>query len=643
MIFQLYIIFVIPLALSLILTPLVIRLAKKIGAMDQPNERKVHRFPIPRLGGLAIYASFFLSLLLYIYLDPALHPFSSMHPRTGMMLAISLTLVLLLGIWDDVRQLTPGKKFFFQFLAAAIVYFAGFRISFITHPFNQNLLDLGIFNFPATLLWIVGITNAFNLIDGLDGLASGVAFIVSLTICMISFMKQDMPTAMMALLLAGAVLGFLRYNFNGARIFLGDSGSLFLGFALAILSMQSSTKGSTAFSILVPMLALGLPIMDTLLSMARRLLRSIFPEEQQQKSLVKKLFTMFLPDRGHIHHQLIARGLSHRAVVLVLYVVSCIFGAMAFLVTVSNSFYTTPILIAIGLAMVVAVGQLRYKEMAMLRNGILLPIYEWPLMSRNFVQVFLDLGFVILAFVFAYYLELRSRGLGYFDFQFVKSAMLVAGLQLTVLYFGGLYKGTIRQLGITDILKILQTVIVAVIVTWVVFSFLPKSWNPMNASILTLDFYFLLSLVMGARVSFHILNHLSRRDQCAGKRKALIFGADAESGLMIQKMLHDEKLNLCPVGFLDDDPKLQGKRVNGYPVFGGHWKLERLLRTMKIEEVILSNGTIKPKVLERVQKIARNYGIVLRRSELRLEELRAFSPPAKQLVPDKESYAYIEQ
>ncbi|HUL44377.1 MAG TPA: hypothetical protein VLY03_08475 [Bacteroidota bacterium] len=643
MIFQLYIIFVIPLALSLILTPLVIRLAKRIGAMDQPNERKVHRFPIPRLGGLAIYASFFLSLLLYIYLDPALHPFSAMHPRTGVMLAISLTLVLLLGIWDDVRQLTPGKKFLFQFVAAAIVYLAGFRISFITHPFNQNLLDLGIFNFPATLLWIVGITNAFNLIDGLDGLASGVAFIVSLTICMISFMKQDMPTAMMALLLAGAVLGFLRYNFNGARIFLGDSGSLFLGFALAILSMQSSTKGSTAFSILVPMLALGLPIMDTFLSMARRLLRSIFPEEQQQKSLVKKLFTMFLPDRGHIHHQLIARGLSHRAVVLLLYVVSCIFGAMAFLVTVSNSFYATPILIAIGLAMVVAVGQLRYKEMAMVRNGILLPIYELPLMKSNVVQVFLDLGFVILAFVLSYYLELRSKGLAYFDFQFLKSAMLVAGLQLTVLYFGGLYKGTIRQLGITDILRILQSVIIAVVVTWVVFSFLPKAWNPLNSTILTLDFYFLLSLVMGARVSFHILNHLSRRDQCAGKRKALIYGADAESGLMIQKMLHDEKLNLCPVGFLDDDPKLQGKRVNGYPVFGGHWKLERLLRTMKIEEVILSNGSIKPKVIERIQKIARNYGIVLRRSELRLEEIRAFSPPVRQPAPDKESYVFVEQ
>ena len=636
---QLYIIFVIPLVLALVITPLVIRFAKKIGAMDQPNERKVHKFPIPRLGGLAIYASFFLSLVLYIYIDPGLHPFSMTHLHAGVMLAVSLTIVLILGIWDDLRQLTPGLKFFFQCLAAAIVYVAGFRITFVTHPFNQSVLDLGIFNFPATILWIVGITNAFNLIDGLDGLASGVAFIVSLTICMISFMKQDMPTAMTALLLAGAILGFLRYNFNGAKIFLGDSGSLFLGFSLAILSMQSSTKGSTAFSILVPMLALGLPIMDTLLSMGRRLLRSIFPEQEESKSFVKKLVTMFLPDRGHIHHQLIARGLSHRTVVLVLYVVSCIFGAMAFLVTVSNNFYTIPILIGIGIAMVIGLSQLRYKEMAILRNGVFLPIYEWPFMNSNVFQGFLDLAFTVLAFVTAYYVAMKSQIPIVYDSQFLKSCMLVAGIQLSVLYTGGLYKGTFRQLGMSDVLKILQTVILSVIITWIVFAFLPNSWNITNITILTLDFYFLLSLVMGARISFHVLNYLSRRDQCDGKRKALIYGADSDSMLTIQKMLHDERMNLCPIGFLDDDPKLQGKRLNGYPIFGGHWKLERLLQTMKIEEIVISSDIIKPKVLERLTHVARLYGVILRRSELRLEEMPPISFSSKPHMAVKSGYA----
>ncbi len=354
---------------------------------------------------------------------------------------------------------------------------------------------------------------------------------------------------------------------------------------------------------------------------------------------------MFLPDRGHIHHQLIARGLSHRTVVLVLYVVSCIFGAMAFLVTVSNSLYTIPILMGIGIAMVIGVSQLRYKEMAILRNGLFLPIYEWPFMNSNVFQGFLDLAFAVVAFVVAYYVALRSQMPIVYDSQFMKSCMLVAGIQLSVLYIGGLYKGTFRQLGMSDVLKILQTVILSVIVTWIVFAFLPSSWNIMSLTILTLDFYFLLSLVMGSRISFHVLNYLSRRDQSDGKRKALIYGADADSILTIQKMLHDERLNLYPVGFLDDDPKLQGKRLNGYPVFGGHWKLERLLRTMKIEEIVISSDNIKPKVLERLSAIARSYGIILRRSELRLEELRPISSfsSSKSRIAVKEEYIHASQ
>jgi UDP-GlcNAc:undecaprenyl-phosphate GlcNAc-1-phosphate transferase len=639
MIFQLYFIFILPLVLSLVLTPLVIRLAKRIGAMDQPNERKVHKFPIPRLGGLAIYGSFFLSLVLYIYFDPALHPFASMHPKTGIMLLISLTIVLILGLWDDMRQLSPGKKFFFQFLAASIVYFAGFRISSITHPFSLNLLNLGILDFPATLLWIVGITNAFNLIDGLDGLASGVAFIVSLTICSISFILGDLNTATEALLLAGAVLGFLRYNFGGARIFLGDSGSLFLGFSLAILSMQSSTKGSTAFSILVPVLALGLPIMDTMLAMVRRFLRSVFPEDEQPKSLVKKVFSMFLPDRGHIHHQLIARGLSHRNVVLLLYVVSCLFGVGAFAVTMTNNIGTTPILIAIGIATFIGVSQLRYREMAMLRNGMLLPLYDWPLFNSNLFQGFLDLAFILAAYTGASFLQSRTDHPFAFTMGFFQSLMLLAGIQMSVFYLAGLYKGAFRQFGMSDMLKVLSTVALALIVTWTVFSFLPKEKNLLSLNIVVMNFYFLLSLVMGARVSFHVLNYLSRRDQCDGKKKVLIYGAGSESLLTVQKILSDEKLGYCPVGFLDDDPKLQGKRLNGYPIFGGHLKLEGILRKMKIEEIIISTDALMPKVLERVRQIARANGVILRRTVLHFEE---FPTPGRPVRREEEQLVLIE-
>src|SRR3990172_741143 len=407
--FAQYIIILVPIGLSLFFTPLVISYATRVGAIDQPNERKVHNQPIPRLGGIAIYISFFLSLVLAMYINPDINALAGMSPYHGVMLVISLTLVLFLGICDDLKPLSPGKKFIGQVLAASIVYMAGFRISAITHPLSPSLLDLGFLAYPLTIVWIVGITNAFNLIDGLDGLASGVALIVSVTIFAISLIRNDATTAMMAILMAGALIGFLRYNFQGARIFLGDSGSLFIGFTLAILSMQSSTKGSTAFAIIVPMLALGLPIMDTFLSMVRRLVKSILPANGKSLGLRGKISTMFNPDRGHIHHQLVARGFSHKKVVLLLYLVSCLFGLGAFAVTFTNNFGASLIIAAIAIATFVGIRQLRYREMAVLRNGLFLPMYEWPIFRNSVFLSFLDLVIILASFLAANKLAYRGN------------------------------------------------------------------------------------------------------------------------------------------------------------------------------------------------------------------------------------------
>lgn len=634
MMIQQYLLFVIPLGLSLVITPAIIWYAKRVGAIDQPNERKVHHLPIPRLGGIAIYVSFFLSLALSLYLDPAHHAFSSMSPKTGVMLVISLTLVLLLGIWDDLRPLTPGKKFMGQILAGTIVYLAGFRISGITHPFGTDLLNLGFLDYPATLLWVVGITNAFNLIDGLDGLASGVAFIVSLTMFAISYLKGDMTIAIMALLLSGAILGFLRYNFNGARIFLGDSGSLFLGFCLAILSMQSSTKGSTAFSIIVPVLALGLPIMDTLLSMTRRLLRSVMPDEKNSPPFFRRLLSMFLPDRGHIHHQLIARGYSHRKVVLVLYVVSCLFGFGAFAVTVTNNVGASLILVIIAIATFVGISQLRYKEMAVLRNGILLPLYDRPLMNSGFFQSFLDIAFMAVAYVVSHKLAFRSEPDESLMHAYSRTLIVVCGIQLVVFYLGGLYKGSFRQLGVGDFLRVLKAVTAGTVVTAIVMAFLPAPWNIFNLTLGILDFYILLSLVLGARVSFNILNYLSRKEKQTGKKRVLIYGADARGSLILQQLLNDDNLDMCPIGFLDDDPKMEGKSLNGYPVFGSHWKLHRLTKRIEVDEILLCSETMRREVLRRLQGFARTQGIALRRFGLKFEEMGTdFAHPSVVQVP----------
>ncbi|HYQ85608.1 MAG TPA: hypothetical protein VES59_00050 [Bacteroidota bacterium] len=617
-----YDIFFIPILISLLITPLVIKFATRVGALDQPNERKVHRYPIPRLGGIAIYISFCLSLIVSVNLYPTLHAFQQMDPHRVVMLVASLTLVLALGIWDDLRPLSPGRKLIGQCLAATIVYLAGFRISVVTQPLSADLFNLGILDFPVTLLWIVGVTNAFNLIDGLDGLASGVACIVSLTIFTISFMKGDLATATMALVLGGSVLGFLRYNFNKARIFLGDSGSLFLGFTLAILSIQSSTKGSAAFSLIVPFLALGLPIMDTFLSMTRRLLRSVFPGEGKSESAMKKMLSIFLPDRGHIHHQLVARGLSHRNVVLLLYMVSCLFGLCALAITLSNDFTASAIMIAIGIATFIGVRQLQYREMAVLRNGALLPLYEWPLMSSTAFQGFLDLAFVVCSFCIAFLLAGETEMFFRIDLPFARTLALVSVLQISVISLSGLHKATFRQLAMGDLLKVLKTCAAAAIVSWVGLTLSPQSWHSYNANVIILDFYVLLSLVLGSRISFHILNYLSRVEKQNGGRKVLIYGAHPKGMAIVQTILNDDHIHLKPVGFLDEDPRLEGKRLSGYPIFGGHWKLPRLLRKMTINEIILAEDNVHPEIMQRMVDATRGHGIAIRTFRVSLEDIR---------------------
>lgn len=623
MILKFFIVLGIPAVLSIIVTPLVMRLARGLGAMDQPNDRKVHTAPMPRLGGLAIYISFMLSIAVIVWFEPTMHLISSLKPDRWLMLVVSLVIVLCLGIWDDIRPLSARHKVLVQLVAATVVYLGGYRLSSVTDPLGNGILNLGWFDYPATVLWIIGITNAFNLVDGLDGLASGVAVISSLTIFGVSYLKYDMSTAIVALTITGAVLGFLRYNFNPAKIFLGDSGSLFLGFSIAVLSMQSSTKGTTAFAILVPVIALGLPIMETLLSMVRRLLRGLLPSDKHVESFLQKLDAIFLPDNGHIHHRLMQRGLSHRAAVLLLYLVSCGFGLGAFLVTVTNNLGASLILIAVGVTTAVGVSQLKYREMAILKNGILLPIYRWPLFNTSMFQGVLDLAFVVLSFGISYYLTFRGDMTPTLRSEFVSVLPFVCGTQILAFLASGLYKISYKHIGIGDVVRIIKSVGIAVIFMSVIFAVLP-TMEALSTTLVVLDFFLLLSLTLGMRVSYHILNYFSYVENCE-TRHVIIYGADSNGVLTLQKILHDKSLNLSPLGFLDDSPHLEGKRMNGYPVFGGHWKLERLARLHHIDQILISTDRIKPRVLGRLHQRAKRLGISVKRSAMQIEDMIPFT------------------
>jgi len=296
-----------------VLTPIVRGFALRRGLLDHATiDRKIHVGRIPRLGGIAIIFAFYASLTCVIawFLEMGGTPRAD-RPGSYWVLVGGFAIALL-GVYDDLRGADAKTKFLVQFVVASALYATGFRIDRITTPFGSFLM--GPLSFPFTILWIVGVTNAVNLIDGLDGLAGGVAFIAVSAVFAISAMRHETFMMVVTAALGGSVLGFLVYNFNPASIFMGDAGSMFLGFMIATTSIRASQKASTAVAILLPIIVLAIPIADTALAVMRRALRG------------QGLFT---GDREHIHHRLLDSGLSHRQAVVALYAISIACGVAA--------------------------------------------------------------------------------------------------------------------------------------------------------------------------------------------------------------------------------------------------------------------------------------------------------------------------
>lgn len=299
---MLYLTLVVAFVASILLTPIVKRFAIRIGAVDKPNYRKVHAKIMPRLGGLAIFLSFMIGFLIMRPADDA-----------AWAIIVGALIIVATGIVDDMYEITAKAKFAGQILAALIVVFwGGLEIPFINLPFG-GAIDFGYLNIPLTILWIVGITNAINLIDGLDGLAAGVSTIALVTLTGMAFIKGDVFVIVTASILAVSTLGFLIYNFHPAKIFMGDTGALFLGFMISVLAL-SGFKNVTFISLVIPIIILGVPVSDTFFAIVRRI------REKQPLSA---------PDKSHLHHCLLRAGFSHRQTVLIIYGIAALFGLAA--------------------------------------------------------------------------------------------------------------------------------------------------------------------------------------------------------------------------------------------------------------------------------------------------------------------------
>ncbi len=336
-------------------TPMVRAMARRAGVVDRPGGRRVNTRAIPRLGGIAVVLAFFAPLAALAFTESQVAAMFWDTPKRAIGLAVGGLLVAGLGAYDDIRGVRPSIKLAVQLGAALVAWSMGFRMEHLTLPF-VGTLDLGVFGLPFTLLWIAAVINAMNLIDGLDGLAAGIAFFACLTNFVVAALNVNPLVMLLSAALGGAILGFLLYNFNPATIFMGDSGSMFLGFILATMSMMGSSnsiQGSTTVAILVPILSLGVPIMDTLFAMLRRIL------ERRP---------IFSPDRGHIHHRLLDLGITHRRAVLILYGVSVLFTGGAITIALGQNWAVGVALLVLTVAMLGLVRFVGYFEYLQLRR-----------------------------------------------------------------------------------------------------------------------------------------------------------------------------------------------------------------------------------------------------------------------------------
>lgn len=338
--------YIIPFLAAFILTfiqmPFTIKLAKKKGFLDVPkDERRVHKKPIPVGGGIAMVITVTLLMLYYLPINKSL-----------IMTLLASLVIALSGLYDDKKDLSPKLKFLFQILAGILLVLGGMKIEFLTNPFDSHdaLFILNMLSIPVTIFWVCGITNTINLIDGLDGLASGVSMICAISMFFITYKMGRYDVSMVCALVAGACLGFLPFNFNPAKIFMGDTGALYLGFMLSYISISGFLKQAAILMIFVPVLILGVPVFDTAFAMVRRKLSG--------KSMVEA-------DKGHLHHRLLKMGLNQRQTVVILYSISAIFGVLANLISRFHS--SIALVISLGVLLIiiatgVAAGMLKNKE-----------------------------------------------------------------------------------------------------------------------------------------------------------------------------------------------------------------------------------------------------------------------------------------
>ncbi len=595
--------FIFALALSLLLVPLARRISVRLGRVARPRDDRWNRTPTATLGGIGIFAAFLISLFVSALLE---HSWGQFH--WGMLAGSGM--VFLLGLYDDLKQISPPTKLIGQILAAALVISFGYTTNFFT-PRIPNSIIAQIPNILLTFIWLVGITNAINLLDNMDGLAGGISLITALFLSFFFWRVGNQGFLLISLALAGGILGFLVFNFPPASIFMGDSGSLFLGFTLAVLAIARQPQASNVFAVMgVPTLLFLLPILDTTLVTFTRILRGQSPAQG---------------GRDHTSHRLIAFGLNERQAVLVLYTVAIVSGLMAAVLESLQywlSLAIMPILV-VSLALLTAyLGGLKVvTPSAPDRGKAITRIMLELTFRRRLLEVILDFFLIGVAYYLAFFTShgftLDTAGLELF----LRSLPVIVGGTYVSFFVFGVYRGVWRYVSVDDLLRYvwaaLGSVALAAVSLLILF--------PGTASSPAIFLFFALFLFLGmaaSRSSFKILDLFSSQQARPSEERVLIYGAGDAGEMALRWILMNPSLEFRPVGFLDDDPFMAGRKIHGVEVLGGKEQLELILGERNVNGIIITSSVLGDgNVGEQFLSLCRDHGCWIRSLRLEFELL----------------------
>jgi len=551
--------FLVSFAISIVLTPVVRGIVLSKGYVAKPRKDRWHKKDTALFGGIAIFVSFLASYLLFAELS-----------IYNLGIVLCGTIIFGLGLFDDVFHIKPHTKLIGQIVVASLLVTFGVQIRII--PYH-------IISFPLTIIWVVAIINAFNLLDNMDGLSCGVAAIVSGVLFICSIFNGGYVW-LPALILTGSLLGFLRYNFSPAKIFMGDAGSMFIGFMLATMTLQESWKESTNLVMIVaiPVFLLAVPLLDTTFVTLARGLASR---------------RVFQGGKDHISHRMVVLGLSEKKTVLVLYFISLFFGGVSVLSIFVQPMVTAMLVLLVAVVLVyfaaflgkvkvytdTEVKKLNKRSGRTILGGILMH-------KRRLLEVGLDFILICIAYITAYLLRFEGVLSPATQALIVKSLPLVVIIKYLVFFKFGLYRGIWRYVSISDLITIFKAVLSASLASSLAVLFIWR-FEGFSRAVFIIDWLLLFVFISGARVLERIYKELFDQVRLSGKR-ILIYGAGDAGEFILREIKNNDFLHYKPVGFLDDDEEKKGRYIHGLPVLGARDDIPHLIKYKQIDEIILA-------------------------------------------------------